>query len=132
LALPYLVLFSTGSALAAGIVGTANLLPAVLCALWLGASVDRRPPLLALVCSDLARAALFALLALALIDISAPWIIAGIVFVAGIADVWFRIAARAPLPGIVPKEHLVTANGYLEAVDAATTLAGPGIGGLLL
>lgn len=133
LTIPYLVLIHTGSAFEAGVVGAANQLPAILFALWIGRAIDRRSLLTVMVGSDLARAVLFALLAVWFIwDSHQFWVLVIIVFCVGVADVWFRVAAGSFLPQIISRERLVAANGYLEAADATMTLTGPAFGGLIL
>ncbi len=133
LAIPFLVLARTGSAFGAGLIGAAQQLPVVLLAFWVGAALDRRAPLRVMVASDLARAAVFAAVA-ALVIWGPPllWPMAILMFLVGVADVWFRVASGAFLPRLLARERLIAANGYVEGADAAMTLTGPALAGVVL
>lgn len=133
LVLPFFVLEYTGSAFIAGLVGAANHVPALILAPWVGVGVDRWSKVRIMVLADLVRAVALALLVVSILwGRLSPELLMFSVFLLGIGDVWFLTAARAFLPSLVGRKRLVAANGMLEAADAATTLTGPALGGLLL
>lgn len=132
LVIPYLLITTTGSAFVAGFVGAMEQIPAVLFALWIGVIIDRSSPLKAMLMADFARFALFLAIALLLSwNVHLIWLLALLLFCVGIANVWFRIASGTILPAIVSRERLVSANSSTEAADAAMTLVGPTLGGLI-
>ncbi|MCL6537559.1 MAG: MFS transporter [Acidothermus sp.] len=55
-----------------------------------------------------------------------------VVAVVGVATVFFDVDYQSFLPNLVGREHLVAANGALEASRSAAALAGPSIGGFLV
>lgn len=58
--------------------------------------------------------------------------LAVVAFGLGVANVVFNVAYPAFLPSIVPPDRLVDGNGMLEASTSATSVAGPGLGGVLV
>jgi len=52
--------------------------------------------------------------------------------VVGAADICFRAASGACLKGLVPREHLLTANGRFESTTWTATMVGPPLGGALI
>lgn len=92
--------------------------------------IRRRPVLLA---ADCGRALLLASIPLALslhaLTIAGLGVTA---FLIGTLSVLFDVAYPAYLPAIVDTDHLVEANGALQASAAAMGVAGPGLGGALI
>jgi hypothetical protein len=60
------------------------------------------------------------------------WLLGGVVFVLGTGQLFFQTAYSAWLPDIVQEETFSTANAALEASDAASTLTGPLLGGIII
>jgi hypothetical protein len=52
--------------------------------------------------------------------------------VVGAADIGFRAASGACVAGLVPADHLLTANARLESTTWAATMVGPPVGGALV
>jgi len=133
LAVPIIVLATTDSAFAAGIVTAANRVPALLFALPIGALIDRMSRHRLMLLADYGRAAVLLPLVIALAggEVQVP-LLAAIMFVAGIGDLVFLTSARAFMVSLVGRPRLVEANGKLEAGDVIATLSGPAIGALVL
>ena len=103
-------------------------LPYVLVGPLMGVLVDRMPLRASLVASNLGRAAATAALVLA--D-TVPALLA-IVFLRGCADSAFTPARQVAIQALVPPEARGAANGASHAINQATKIAGPALGGLLL
>lgn len=100
-----------------------------------GALVDRWPRRLTLVVADLARAALLAVLAAAILFGTANlWVLVVVVFLLGVAGCFFDPAAQAALPLIVGRDsqRLASANGRMWSLDLiGRSLIGPPVGAAL-
>lgn len=90
----------------------------------------RRPVLVA---ADLVRAVLFGSVPVAAVCgvLTYAWLCA-VVAIAGVATVFFDVAALSYLPHIVGRDRLVEANAALVGMDAAGQIAGRSLGGLLV
>jgi MFS family permease len=134
LALPLTaVLTLRASAFQMGLLRAAQYVPALLIGLLAGAFIDRmrrRPILMA---ADLGRALLLGSVPLvAIIGALSMGYLYGIAFLVGGLSVIFDTAYLAFLPALVSRSSLMDANGKLEASSAAASIAGPGLGGLLV
>jgi MFS family permease len=118
----------TGSASWVSALLVAEFVPFVAVGLAAGPLVDRLDRRRLLIASDLARAAVFALLPFAT---SALQIVL-LALIAGVATSIFRPALYASVPTIVPDELLTRANGLLQAAENAAFALGPLAGGLLV
>ncbi|HEU5441887.1 MAG TPA: MFS transporter [Ktedonobacterales bacterium] len=134
LALPLtavLVLHATPGQL--GLVRFAETFPYVLFTLIFGVWVDRRRRKPVLVLSNGARALLIGLIPLlAVLGLLRLPLLAALAFGAGVFSVLFDVAWPAYVPGLVRRDALVAANGRLATSSAASEVAGPGLGGLLV
>lgn len=135
IALPLIVLQTTGSALGAGIVAASIALPAVLAGLFMGVVIDRINRRTSSVVTDLISAA--AIAALPIIDV-----------VSGLSIGWFVlfgiIGSLGDVPGMTARETLLPAVvrhsgvsaerliGLREALGAVAMLIGPAIAGVLI
>jgi MFS family permease len=106
----------------------ADFLPIVLVGLLLGPLVDRLSRRRLMIVSDLARFGVFA--ALPFVDSAAA--VVGLAGVAGVATGFFRPAAYAGLPNLVPDDELTNANSLLQTVENAAWMIGPVIGGVMV
>src|SRR3989337_1291969 len=106
----------------------ADFLPIVLVGLLLGPLDDRLSRRRLMIVSDLARFGVFA--ALPFVDSAAA--IVGLAGVAGIATGFFRPAAYAGLPNLVPDDELTNANSLLQTIEKAAWMIGPIRGGLMV
>jgi len=111
----------------------ASPLPFLVLALPLGVVVDRvrRRPLL--VSAALGRMVFASAIAIAALTgtLTIPLLVALALFL-GVWVVLFEVTYQSFLPGLVPHEHLEPANSRLQSTVAASQIAGPGLGGLLV
>ena len=118
----------TGSGVWVGALLMADFLPAVVVGLLLGPLVDRLSRRRLMIGSDLVRAAVF----VALPFMGSAAAIVGLAAIAGFATGFFRPAALAALPNLVPDDALEDANSLYQTVENLTTALAPvGAGGLV-
>lgn len=112
----------------------ARYVPIVLLGVFAGVLVDRAPRRWVLIGCDVARGlALGMVVALALAHHAASlWLLVGVVLVLGIGQLGFQVAYWAWLPEVTGEATLGQTTAALEASDAASTLAGPALGGVLI
>ncbi|HEY2792119.1 MAG TPA: MFS transporter, partial [Micromonosporaceae bacterium] len=132
LAVPLVVLATTGSAVQAGIVGTVGSACRFAVRLPAGALADRVNRRRVLLVADSIRlVAATAFAALVLTHHASLAAILAITVVLAIAGETFSIVENSALRSIVPLEQLPTASARNEARGAAASLAGPPLGGVL-
>jgi predicted MFS family arabinose efflux permease len=133
LALPWAAFALTGSARAAAAVVAIRLLPYPLSAVFVGVLADAADRRRVLIATDLARAALLALLGLlvAVQAMSLALLVATALLV-GVLSAAFDACYNAATPRLVDAERLSRANGLLEATTAAAYVVGPQLAGLAL
>jgi len=135
IALPLIVLQSTGSALGAGTVAAATAVPAVAAGLFMGVVIDRVNRRTASVLTDLISAASVAALPVvdAVTGLGIGWfVLFGII--GSLGDVPGLTAREAMLPAIV-RAGAVSADrlvGIREALGAVALLLGPAAAGVLM
>lgn len=127
------VLTLGASATEAGMLEAARWLPYLLFGLVAGALVDRRRRRPVLIGTDLARAAVLALIPLAAFTgtLSMPSLI-GLVVVFGTLSLFYDAAHQSFLPLLVPTERLTEANARLEQTRAGAQAVGPLVAGGLV
>jgi MFS family permease len=133
-ALPLLVFKLTGSPINLGITTAAEFVPYLLFGLVIGAWVDRVDRKRLMIATDLARAALIAVIPLlsAAGTLSVGWVY-GVAFCSATLTIAFDAAEFAAIPSLVPSgDDLVTANGRVQASYSAAQIAGPLLAGLLI
>jgi MFS family permease len=133
-ALPLLVFKLTGSPINLGITTACEFVPYLLFGLVIGAWVDRVDRRRLMIATDLARAALIAVIpVLAAVDVlSVGWVYA-VAFCSATLSIAFDAAQFAAIPSLVPSDDdLVTANGRVQASYSAAQIAGPLLAGLLI
>ncbi len=122
LALVAVVLISTGSTLASGLVFFAATLPNLLLSPIAGTFVDRWDRKEVMIVSDVLRAALVLIL-----PIVAVWnllLVYPLVFLVTSISVFFRPARVAILPRVVPEEDLLSANSALWVGETIADIVG--------
>lgn len=131
-ALAWLMLQMTGSAVATGGVYLAAVLPAVVG--WAaGAVVDRSDRRLLMLGLDVARGFLVALLPLAwYLGFLHPALVYAVVFAVSLLTLLFFPAEKAALPHLVPAEELTEANAYSEMTEQFGGMVGPALAGVLI
>jgi MFS family permease len=115
------------------LLAAAGLAIAAVVAVPLGPWVERRRKRRVMTAMDLLRF-------VALVSIPAAYAVGWLRFgqllvvavVVGAADICFRSASGACLKGLVPPEHLLTANARFESTSWTATMMGPPLGGALI
>ncbi|PJI84536.1 transmembrane secretion effector [Yoonia maricola] len=136
LALPWLATLMTDNALMIGAVAAAGRLPWLFFAIPAGVIIDRVDRRKLIARADLLRAVIaFAIMLLALQshDEGGVWLLAGLAFLLGSAEVLRDNAAQTILPSIVASEDLEKANGQLWSTEQLTgQFIGPPLAGVLI
>ena len=113
--------------------GVAEYLPFILVGLQAGAILDRRERKPIMLICDVVRAAALAAVPIAWgLGKLHLWLLYVVVFVVGVATVFFDVSAQSITPDIVALVDLGDANQTVAAAESVARTAGPGIGGLLL
>lgn len=133
IALPWLVLQLTGSALALGAVLALAAVPRALFMLVGGAVVDRFSPRTVMLASNLARLVLVALLSVLVltnaIRIEMLYVFA---LAFGLADAFYFPAQSAIVPQLLPAEQLQAGNTFVQGTAQLSLFVGPVLAGLLI
>ncbi|SOD60347.1 Na+/melibiose symporter [Streptomyces zhaozhouensis] len=135
IALPLLVLFTTGSPLGAGVVAAAAAVPAAVAGLLMGSLIDRINRRTAAVLSDVISAV--ALLVLPIVDLTVGlnlgWFVA-VAVLNSFGDVPGITAREAMLPAIAEAAGLAPARliGLRESLAGVALLLGPAVAGVLV
>lgn len=132
-AIPLLVFQLTHSSVNLAISAASDFLPYLLFGLVIGAWVDRVNRKQLMIAADLAMTIFIGSIPLlyALGHLSIWWIyIAG--FLNTTVYIAFNSAEYAALPGLVPQDSLVTANGRIQASYSAASVVGPLVAGALV
>lgn len=133
LALPLLVLALTRSPAQAGLIAALQTVPYLVFSLPAGALIDRWDRKQVMIRCDLARCLAYGSVPLAHVtghlSVGQLYIVA---LVGGTAYVFFNIAEVAALPRVVPVARLAQATALNESATSASTLIGPGLGGLII
>lgn len=133
IALTFAVLDLTGSGTDLGLVLAAQALPLAGLALVGGVWADRLPRERVMIASDLVRAAVQGTTAALLLSGAAEvWMLAALAAMHGAAEAFFRPAAGALLPQIVPGPSLQKANALMGMSDNFGWMVGPAVAGVLV
>ncbi|MFC7646412.1 MFS transporter [Streptosporangium lutulentum] len=126
LAYPLIALDLTGSAVQAGLIGSATLITHIVFRLPAGALVDRWNRRRTMLACDLLRAGLLlAVVASLLSGRLTFWMLLGAAVISGTCAVFFHPAQMSALRRIVPTGRLPQAFALNEARDQVATIAGP-------
>ena len=134
-ALPLLVLHSTGSPVALGLVVVAVEIPWVLVSLHAGVVVDRLDRRRVMVWSDAGRFAVLIVLVILILtsQVNLAWLVL-VAFILGVGQVFFDVAAQSAIPDLVSRDqqHLSIANGRIAAAESnGEDFVGPPLGSAL-
>ncbi|ASN06967.1 MFS transporter [Virgibacillus necropolis] len=133
LVIPWIVLEITDSPIKAAIVAISTHIAPLLFSLPVGVWIENRPKKKIAMSAELIRAIMMSLLVFVIyIDQFNVMVISSILFITGIAGLFFTISINSLLPGIAGRKRLVEAYNYLEAADAVSTLIGPLLAGFAL
>ncbi len=132
-ALPWLVLQMTGSALAMGTILMAGAIPRAVLMLMGGALTDRISPRKVMMRTAWARTLFVGIIGtLVWFHILRIWELYALSFAFGVADAFSMPATSAFLPSLVQREQLVAANSVMQSTAQLTTIAGPAPAGILI
>jgi Na+/melibiose symporter-like transporter len=133
IALPWLALVLTGSALALGGVLALMAIPRALLMLLGGVSVDRLSPRRVMLASNVVRLATVGVLGLVVAAGAAElWMLYAFALVFGVADAFFFPAQTSIVPELVEPDQLQQANGIVQGTAQATVLLGPAVAGVVI
>lgn len=135
-ALPLLIYSLTKSPINLGLATAAYLLPYLFFGLVIGAWVDRVDRRRLMIGTDVARAAVTAVIPLlAMFGAGGDlliWSIYVVAFVSSTLTIFFNSAEFAAIPSLVPSDDLVSANGQIQASYSAANVLGPLLAGVLV
>jgi len=133
LALPVFVRDRTGSAGSLGLLAAVETAAVLLLGLWAGVLLDRVRLRRAVVIADLARAAAFGLLALAVaFEVEATWMAFAVAFVVGSMGTIFDSGLQSQMPIVLDDKDLPGANGGVEFARNLAMTLGFVAGGLVI
>jgi MFS family permease len=116
-----------------GLLVAAEFAPSAALGLFAGVWIDRlrRRPIM--IAADLASALLLATIPLAaLLGVLRIEQLYAVALLAGTCRLFGDVARSSFLPGLVPRERLVDANGKIAMSESVASVAGPGLGGALV
>jgi DHA3 family macrolide efflux protein-like MFS transporter len=129
-ALAFLVLGTTGSAVAVSLVFASATLPNLILGPIAGTLVDRWDQKQVMVVSDLLRAATVVIIPVA--AVTSVWLVYPLVFLLTSISIFFRPARTAVLPRIVRDDELVTANSATWVAETLADVIGYPLAGLFV
>ncbi|BCJ74476.1 MFS transporter [Catellatospora sp. IY07-71] len=130
-AIPLLVLHTTGSLAQMGVVTGLGGAASLLTGLFAGVVVDRFDRRRLLVLCGLARFALYASIPLTWLGGPQPWLLYLVLPLASAFATVFQVAQVTVVPSLVPAGQITHANGRLFAASSTAYLVGPALAGLL-
>ncbi|MGW0532459.1 MFS transporter [Streptomyces sp. NPDC003032] len=130
-ALPLLVLHTTGSAAQMGLLTAVAGVAALLTGLVGGAWADRFDRRRLLMLCDAARLVLYGVIPLCWALNPQIWLLYVVMALASVFEMLFRITYVTAVANLVDKEQIVAANGRLEATNAIAYIAGPALAGVV-
>jgi MFS family permease len=133
IALPWLVLQLTGSALALGTIMALASIPRAVFMLVGGALVDRYSPRSVMIWSNFARFVLVALLsALVLTNNTQMWMLYVFALAFGLADAFYFPAQTAIVPQVLLQDQLQAGNTFVQGTAQLSLFLGPVLAGALI
>ncbi|CQR65698.1 MFS transporter [Streptomyces leeuwenhoekii] len=130
-AVPLLVLHTTGSAAQMGLLtavaGAASLLTGLVGGAW----ADRYDRRRLLMLCDAARLVLYGAIPLCWALNPQIWLLYVVMGLASAFEMLFKITYVTAVPNLVDKDQIVAANGRLEATNAIAYIAGPALAGVV-
>ncbi|WP_406447609.1 MFS transporter [Streptomyces sp. NBC_00876] len=130
-AIPLLVLHTTGSVVQMGLVTGLTGIASIVTGLFAGVIADRIDRRRLLMVSDGARCLLHALIPLVWLFASPVWLIYTVVPVVGVFSMLFEVTYVTVVPAIVGPGNIARANGHLYATFAVAGVAGPALAGFV-
>ncbi|MFF4014504.1 MFS transporter [Streptomyces sp. NPDC001843] len=130
-AIPLLVLHSTGSVVQMGAVTALTGVASILTGLFAGVVADRVDRRRLLMAADAARCLLYLFLPLVWAFATPVWLVYLVVPVAEVFSMLFQVTYVTVVPALVPPEQITRANGHLYASFAVAGALGPALAGLV-
>jgi MFS family permease len=125
-ALPWLVLQQTGSAVAMGAIMMAGAIPRAVLMLMGGAVSDRMSPRKIMMATATARTICVTVIGLLVwLRVLQTWELYALAFAFGVADAFAAPAQSAYMPSLIKREQLVAASSVSQSTAQVTTIAGP-------
>ncbi|HEV3218165.1 MAG TPA: MFS transporter [Candidatus Acidoferrales bacterium] len=125
-ALPWLVLLQTGSAVAMGAIMMAGAIPRALLMLVGGAVIDRMSARKIMIVTAAARTLCITVIGLLVwLRILRIWELYALAFAFGVADAFAIPAQTAYMPSLVKREQMVAASSVSRSTAQMTTIVGP-------
>jgi MFS family permease len=132
-ALPWVVLQLTGSAVAVGTILMAVAIPRALLMLFGGALTDRMSPRKILMSASAARTIFVTVIGILLwLRVLHIWELYVLGFAFGVADAFSLPAASTLLPSLVKREQMVAANSVFQTTARLTTIVAPAPAGIVI
>jgi MFS family permease len=132
-ALPWLVLQQTGSAVAMGTILMAGAIPRAVLMLMGGALTDRISPRKIMMSTASARTVCVTVIGLLVwFQLLQTWELYALAVAFGIADAFAAPAAQAFLPFLLKREQLVAASSVSQSAAQLTTIVGPTPAGFVI
>ncbi len=132
-ALPWLVLQQTGSAVAMGAILTAGAIPRAVLMLMGGALTDRISPRKIMMTTASARTVCVTVIGLLVwFQQLQTWELYALAIAFGVADAFAAPAAQALLPFLLKREQLVAASSVSQCTAQLTTIVGPTPAGFVI
>ncbi|WNI26437.1 MFS transporter [Streptomyces sp. ITFR-16] len=130
-AIPLLVLHSTGSVVQMGAVTGLTGVSSIVTGLFAGVIADRVDRRRLLMAADGVRCLLYALIPLVWLFAAPMWLIYTVVPVVGAFAMLFQVTYVTVVPALVGPDRIARANGHLFATYAAAGVAGPALAGFV-
>ncbi|MEW2624632.1 MFS transporter [Streptomyces sp. NPDC048106] len=130
-ALPLLVLHTTGSAAQMGLLTAVAGATSLLTGLVGGAWADRFDRRRLLMLCDAARLVLYCAIPVCWAVTPQIWLLYVVMALASVFEMLFNITYVTAVANLVDKEQIVAANGRLEATNAIAYIAGPALAGVV-
>ena len=133
IALPWLVLTLTGNAFAIGTVLALVAVPRAVFMLVGGALTDRMSPRTIMLCSNVSRLCLVAVLAgLTMVGFIELWMLYIFAILFGLADAFFFPAQSAMIPRLLGADRLQTGNAIIQGTAQLSVFLGPVLAGTMI
>jgi MFS family permease len=130
-AIPLLVLHTTGSVTQMGLVTATTGVASIVTGLFAGLIADRTDRRRLLMICDAARCLLYGLIPLAWLFASPVWLVYAVVPLAGAFSMIFQVTYVTVVPAIVAPGEITKANGHLYASYAMAGVGGPALAGVM-
>ncbi|WP_306336670.1 MFS transporter [Streptomyces sp. KL118A] len=130
-AIPLLVLHSTGSVVQMGLVTGLTGVASIVTGLFAGVIADRFDRRRLLMLADVARCLLYALIPLVWLFATPMWLIYTVVPLTGGFAMLFQVTYVTVVPAIVEPDQIIRANAHLYGSYAVATVGGPTLAGLV-